>query len=169
VEFDGLFELIAVGNAFHRLDRQVVAARMFSWLDHEGGVALLWGSTPWHGDLPWQQAMTERFEEWTERLGATDRLPAGWEETMTRDPHEQVLRRAGFDYVGRFEFTAAQTWNASSICGFVYSTSFLSQGVLGDQREAFERDVERCLRGFESADALTITASYAYELARKRE
>jgi SAM-dependent methyltransferase len=131
VELEGPFELIAVGDAFHRLNRHLVAQRMFSWLPPEGCVALLWGSTPWHGDLPWQRAMAERFEEWTRRMDATDRVPAGWEEAMAREPHEQILRQAGFEYVGLLEFPAQQTWDARSLCGFVYSTSFLSQEVLG--------------------------------------
>jgi SAM-dependent methyltransferase len=167
VELDGLFELIAVGNAFHRLDRTVVARRRFSWLAPQGGVALLWGGTPWHGDQPWQRAIAARFEEWMRRVDATNRVPAGWEEAMAREPHDQVLRRAGFDDVGRFEFPSTQSWDAASLCGFVYSTSFWPLGVLGAEREAFERDIAGCLQAIEPAGAVTITADYSYDLARK--
>jgi SAM-dependent methyltransferase len=161
----GPFELIAVGNAFHRLDRTVVAQRMYSWLAPHGGVALLWSGTPWHGDLPWQRAIAARLQEWVHRLGATDRVPAGWEEAMAREPHDRVLRRAGFDDVGRFGFTSTQSWDGASLCGFVYSTSFLPLRVLGAEREAFERDVEDCLRAFEPVGAVAVTA--AYDLVRK--
>lgn len=41
VLLDGEFELIAVGNAFQRLNRRLVAERMYSWLCSGGGVALL--------------------------------------------------------------------------------------------------------------------------------
>jgi 2-polyprenyl-3-methyl-5-hydroxy-6-metoxy-1,4-benzoquinol methylase len=53
LDLDGPFELVAVGNAFHRLERSAVARRMFSWLEPEGGVALLWGGTPGRGSQPW--------------------------------------------------------------------------------------------------------------------
>ena len=165
VELDGSFELIAVGNAFHRLHRRLVAGRMISWLQPRGGVALLWGDTPWLGDRPWQRALAARFEDWMRRLDATDRVPPGWDEAIAREPHALILRRAGFVYVGRFEFPVNQTWDAPSLCGFAYSSSVLSLAVLGDKRQAFERDVERCLLGFDSTGTVASTAVYAYDFA----
>ena len=53
----GPFELVAVGNAFQRLNRPIVARRIFSLLQPGGAVALLWGDSPWAGDLPWQTAL----------------------------------------------------------------------------------------------------------------
>jgi SAM-dependent methyltransferase len=54
---EGPFDLVAIGNAFHRLKRQVVAEWVLSWLRPGGGIALLWGdilarATP-HGRQPW--------------------------------------------------------------------------------------------------------------------
>jgi SAM-dependent methyltransferase len=167
VVLDGFFELIAVGNAFHRLNRRLVAERMFSWLQPRGGVALLWADTPWHGDRPWQRALADQFEGWMRRLKATDRVPPGWQEAIAREPHALILRRAGFVYVGRFEFPMNQTWDAPSLCGFAYSSSVLSLAVLGDKRQAFERDIERCLRGFESTGSVASTAVFGYELATR--
>jgi SAM-dependent methyltransferase len=167
VALDGAFELIAVGNAFQRLDRQLVAERMFTWLRPGGGVALLWGGTPWAGDRPWQQAMAPLFEDWMAKVAATDRVPAGWEAAMAADPHEQVLRRAGLEYVGRFEFSVEETWTIETLTGFVYSTSFLNQEALGEKRAAFERDLAERLLACERDGSFAAVASYAYELARK--
>ena len=36
------FELAVIGNAFHRLDRDLVAARLLHWLRPGGCVALCW-------------------------------------------------------------------------------------------------------------------------------
>jgi hypothetical protein len=44
VVLEGPFELIAIGNAFHRLNRSLVAERMFDWIHGTGGVALLWAA-----------------------------------------------------------------------------------------------------------------------------
>jgi len=52
-------DLIAVGNAFHRLPRQAVAANA---LRPGGYLALAWGGSPWHGDSPWQLALTGLME-----------------------------------------------------------------------------------------------------------
>jgi hypothetical protein len=128
VVLDGPFELVAIGNAFQRLNRQVVGERMHSWLEPGGGVALLWGDSPWRGDRPWQTAMEELFVEWMAKTGVIDRVPAGWEASMRQDPHEQVLRRTGFEYVGKFEFTARQTWTLEHLLGSCTPPPFSTGG-----------------------------------------
>lgn len=167
VALEGPFELIAVGNAFQRVNRQAVAKRMGSWLQPGGGAALLWGDIPWRGDQLWQQAMAGLFEDWMATLETTDRVPPGWEAAMDRDPHEQVLGRAGFDYVGRFEFSVPQTWTIEMLRGFVYSTSFLNCEALGDKVSAFEQDLSERLLSHGTNGTFELHASYAYQLARK--
>jgi hypothetical protein len=140
---------------------------MYTWLQPGGGAALLWGGSPWAGDRPWQQAMAELFEDWMAKAGATYRVPAGWEAAMEQDPHEQVLRRAGFQYVGRVEFSVGQTWTLETLTGFVYSTSFLNRETLGEKLSAFESDLAERLLSYEHGGNFEVLASYAYELARK--
>jgi hypothetical protein len=41
---------------------------------------------------------------------------------VERDPHEQVLRRAGLSYEGKIEFSVATRWTVESLIGFAYST-----------------------------------------------
>src|SRR5262249_42575405 len=42
----GAFELVTIGNAFHRLRRDAVAADAFRWLEPGGFIALLWSTGP---------------------------------------------------------------------------------------------------------------------------
>jgi SAM-dependent methyltransferase len=42
----GSFDLVAIGNAFHRLPRDAVAASTFRWLRPGGFLALVWGGSP---------------------------------------------------------------------------------------------------------------------------
>jgi SAM-dependent methyltransferase len=167
VEVQGAFELVTIGNAFHRLKRQVVAEWVFSSLQPGGALALLWGDILARGDAAWQRAMGGLFEEWMVRLNATDRLPGGWEAAMDRQPHEQVLSRAGFDYVGNFEFVDEQTWTVRTLTGLVYSTSFLNREVLGEQAPAFEAELSALLHSYEPDGVFQVAASYAYQLATK--
>jgi SAM-dependent methyltransferase len=164
---EGRFELVAVGNAFQRLDRTRVARRMFDWLQPGGGVALVWGDSPWRGEQPWQNAMEDLFAEWMARAGASDRVPAGWEAAMDAEPHHEVLDRAGLDYLGKFEFTAEQIWTVETLAGFVYSTSFLNQSALGCQAARFEADLADRLLAAVPDGEFHQDASYAYELACK--
>lgn len=148
VVLDGRFDLVAIGNAFHRLDREAVARRLVPHLAARGCVALLWGGTPWGGDRPWQQVLGATLDRWRDAVGARDRVPAGWEAAIERDPHARVLERVGLAYEGRFDRTVVQRWSVTSLLGFVHSTSFLNRSALGDRADAFARDLEvQLLRG----------------------
>jgi ubiquinone/menaquinone biosynthesis C-methylase UbiE len=163
----GPFDLITIGNAFQRLNRSAVAERLLSWLKPGGSLALIWGDSPWRGDRPWQEAVEEVFVEWVAKAGATDRVPAGWEAAMVNDRHEQVLRRSGFEYAGKFAWMVEQTWTVETLAGFSYSTSILNRNVLGDRSGEFEKELAERLLPFANDGKFYESASYAYELARK--
>ena len=167
VVVEGSFELVTVGNAFHRLRRQQVADRVMSWLSPGGGLALVWAETPSEGELPWQKAMAEVFVEWMARADTADRVPAGWSAAMGDDPHEQVLRRSGFEYVGRFEFSEDLIWTVETLVGFAYSTSMLNQRALGGEVAPFEEDMAARLGSHTTDGTFRQPARFAYELARK--
>ncbi len=167
VTLAGRFELVAVGNAFHRFHRAVVAERVHSWLQPGGGLALVWGGLPWEGVEAWQRAVTALLKGWVAKVGATDRVPSGWQQVMDRHPHEQVLLEAGFEYVGKFEFVVEQAWTVETLTGFVYSTSFLNRDVLGDRATAFERDLAEVLQSHVLDGVFHESTRYAYQLARK--
>lgn len=165
VAVDGRFELVSIGNAFHRLQRRRVARRLLDWLQPGGGVALLWADTPAQGKQRWQQELAAVFEEWLTKAGTRELIPAGWQETMATEPPETVLRDAGLTYLGRFKFTATQTWTVESLIGFAYSTSILSRRALGDASATFERELAERLSPLATDGTFAASAGYAYELA----
>ena len=167
VALEGAFGLVAVGNAFHRLDRDAVARRIVPHLSARGCVVLLWGGTPWRGDRRWQQVLDDTLERWRDAVGAHDRVPEGWQEVIDRDPHERVLRRAGLSYEGEFEFSLVERWSVESLTGFVYSTSFLNRAVLGHHADAFEHDLRRQLLACCPGGVFEQDLTFAYELARR--
>lgn len=165
VDLEDPFDLITVGNAFQRLRRDVVASRMTSWLAPGGGVALIWGDMPWVGGTGWQKELLQLFVDWVERMGVADRVPSGFEEAMKHYPHESVLRRAGFDYLGKFEFLVEESWSLEELTGYMYSTSLLNRDVLRDRHAEFEQDLAGRLLEVEPTGRFSGPASYAYELA----
>ena len=169
VALDGRFDLVAVGNAFHRLERAAVARRLIDHLRPGGCIALLWSNTPWNGDQPWQQALRATLDRWRDRLGAHDRVPPGWQEAIRREPHAEVLADAGLTYEGGFEFPQVHRWTPDSLIGLVYSTSFLGRAVVGHHAEAFENDVRTTLAEVSSRGSFDHDPSCAYELARLAE
>jgi SAM-dependent methyltransferase len=163
----GSFELAVIGNAFHRLNRDLVAGRTLGWLKPGGCVALCWSSGPSVGEEDWQRALAATLDRWKAVLGADHRVPAGWDLPRQRRPDLQVLSDAGFEMAGRHEFAIEHRWSLPELAGYIRSTSFLPASVLGDQAAAFDADLAASLAPHSDSGAFTQTVSYAYDLARK--
>jgi SAM-dependent methyltransferase len=162
----GYFELAVIGNAFHRLDRDLVAARLLRWLRPGGYVALCWSNGPFQGGEQWQRALAAFLDRWRAALGVEDRVPANWDEPRRR-PDLQVLADAGFGEALHQEFAAEHRWRLPELAGYIRSTSFLPASVLGNQGAAFDEDLTAALAPFANGGAFTETVSFAYDLARK--
>lgn len=161
------FSLITIGNAFHRLRRDTVASRTGQWLKPGGYLALLWGGSPAEGDAAWQRAMRETVLRWQQRAGTAGRIPAGYEAGRAARPDAEVLRAAGLEIGGRFQFAAAHRWSEDAIAGYLASTSVLSPAALGEYAAAFDRDLRAALRASEPGGEFRQEASFAYDLARR--
>jgi hypothetical protein len=163
----GSFGLVAIGNAFHRLRRETVAASVLRWLRPGRFLALVWGGTPWEGGAPWQKAMSATLDRWMTRADGHGRIPPGYENARRERPDLTVLRESGFQLAGSCQFTATREWTPETLAGFVYSTSVLSRQALGGLAPAFEKDLQRELRAGEPTGRLRQEIRFAYELARR--
>jgi SAM-dependent methyltransferase len=163
----GHFELVVIGNAFHRLPRDLVASRVLGWLEPGGYLALCWSDSPWTRGTDWQRALGATLETWTAAREATDRIPAGWDRERKERPDLKVLSAAGFEAAGRYEFTSTVRWTIPELAGFARSTSFLPPSVLGDQAAAFDASLAGALGPYADGGHLTAPITFTYELARK--
>jgi SAM-dependent methyltransferase len=163
----GYFGLAVIGNAFHRLDRDLVAGRILGWLRPGGCVALCWSSGPWTGEENWQRALAATLDRWKAALGAEHRIPAGWDLPRQRRPDPQELSDAGFEVAGHHEFAIEHRWSVPELAGYIRSTSFLPASVLGGQAAAFDADLAASLGPHSDGGAFPQTVSFAYDLARK--
>lgn len=160
---DGSFDLVVIGNAFHRLRRSAVAALVFGWLRPGGHVALAWTDSPWNGDAPWQAALQEIMQRWR----PPDRIPDGYEQDRRERPDLTVLAEAGFETLGEYRFAVEHEWTAETITGFLMATSVHSRAALGDDAPAFEADLRRELLARSPDGVFRQRLSFAYELARR--
>jgi SAM-dependent methyltransferase len=163
----GHFDLVTIGNAFHRLPRAKVARAIFGWLRPAGFLALLWGGSPWFGDEPWQRALTATMDRWLRRPGAEERIPAGYAEARDGRPDADILAEMGFEIVGRYPFVMQRDWTAGEIAGNVASTSVLSQHALGERAAEFEADLRRALSDSRPDGRFQQVTELAYDLARR--
>ncbi len=100
----GWFGLVTIGNAFHRLPREAVAARLLRWLRPGGLLALVWGGSPDEpgpgGLTAWQQALVAVVRRWQAEAGR-GRLPDDYARGRRDRPDTVILTRAGFAAAGR--------------------------------------------------------------------
>ena len=163
----GYFELAVIGNAFHRLDRDLVAGRVLGWLRPGGHLALCWSSGPWAGEEDWQRALAATLAEWGTALGAEGRVPAGWDLARQRGPMPRSCPAPDSSPAGRQEFAVEQRWSLAELAGYIRSTSVLPASVLGDQAAAFDADLAARLGPHSDGGAFSQTVSFACDLARK--
>jgi SAM-dependent methyltransferase len=163
----GDFSLIVIGNAFHRLPRDLVARRVYDWLEPGGFLALCWTSGPGEGPLDWQAAYGRLLASWQEALGGGDRVPATWKPAREARPDLEVLAEAGFEVIGKFEFLVPHRWTPSELAGFARSLSTVPAAAVAAQSAAFDHSFAAELGPFLVDGHVTQTVSFAYDLLRK--
>ena len=163
----GHFSLVVIGNAFHRLPRDLVAGRVLGWLEPGGFLALCWSLGTQAGPLDWQVAFGALLSRWQTALGGVGRVPANWDQARRQRPDAAVLTSAGFELTGRFEFLAEHRWTLPELAGFARTLSILPTDTLADNAAAFDDSLSAELGLYARDGYLTEAVSFSYELAVK--
>ena len=158
------FELITIGEAFHRLDQRLIARRGMEWLQPGGGLAILWYVNYGRGDVEWQSMAAKVVRKWT---GREPRVVTNIPSAQKDPDFEEVLQTAGFEDVASYEFPTPHVWTLDDFVGYLYSTSGVSKRVLGDRADGFEADLRRTLLEYDAAGRYPETAMFGYILARR--
>jgi SAM-dependent methyltransferase len=156
----GYFDLVVIGSAFHRLDRELVAGRVLRWLRPGGYLAVCWSDDPSSGDQDWQRAFAAIVDTWQ----GEGRVPANWAEPRRQRPDAQVLSDAGFEVTGRREFVVKHHWTLAELAGYARSMSVFPPAVRGAQSAEFDAALAAALG---PATTFTATVTYARDLARR--
>lgn len=166
----GWFGLVAIGNAFHRLPREAVAARLLRWLRPGGLLALVWGGSPDEpgpgGLTAWQQAMVAVVRRWQAEAGR-GRLPDGCARVRRDRPDTVILTGAGFGAEGRREFAATRQWTADDLAGYQFSTSVLTRAALGGRAAELAADLRRELPAAAGPGPYRQDLTFACDLFRR--
>lgn len=160
----GLFQLVTIAQAFHWMDRDEVLRRLVPLIAPGGGIVLVGGTTIWGAPEPWAAVVVAVVRRW---LGE-ERRAGGGRHTETRAsshrPFEEILADAHFTNVQGGVYSYDHTWELDGIIGNLYSTSYCSPALFGDQRAAFEADLRRTLLDLEPTGRFVqaITADYRF-------
>jgi ubiquinone/menaquinone biosynthesis C-methylase UbiE len=162
------FDLVTIGEAFHRLDQGIVAVKSFSCLKPGSSIATLGSYSIFGGRESWHRAVLDVLSRWT-----TFPIPAPCARVGARthhnEPatHENALREAGFTEVATHSFEERNQWTIGSILGFLYSTSVCSKRILGSKVETFERELTAALLTIDKGGAYMESTLWGYTFGRK--
>ena len=164
----GSCELITIGEAFHRLDRRLTAARALEWLAPGGGLATMGCFSIKRGEEPWHEVLREVLRKWTDH-GSSTRPARPKKSPVPRgaDHDREVLRAIGFQDAGACDFPHPYVWTLDSILGNLYSTASLSKQALGGKAERFEAELRRALLAYDSSGRYPESLGFGYSLFRK--
>jgi hypothetical protein len=145
----GQFQLVTIGQAFHWMDRDEVLQRVGPLLVTGGGIALIGGTTIWGAPEPWARAVETVVRRW---LGEERRAGGGLHTGTRASNHrrfEDILADGGFARIETGAFNYRHTWDLDGVIGNLYSTSYCSPALLGENRAAFEADLRDALRALQ--------------------
>jgi ubiquinone/menaquinone biosynthesis C-methylase UbiE len=163
----GFFGLAVIGNAFHRLPRDQVAAGIARWLRPGGYLALAWSDGPSEGSAPWQQALSAAMRHWQARAGTAGRVPASYAHDRAARPGQAILTAAGLEPAGRREAREQHEWTPDTVTGFLLATSVLSRAALGGLAGEFGASIRRELLAAQPDGRLAQSVGFAVELYRR--
>jgi trans-aconitate methyltransferase len=161
------FELITIGEAFHRLDQRLIAKGALQWLQPGCCLASLGSDGVMAGKEPWQRLVAEIVRRWTSRARPSGDGAAQPQPISGPAHYQQVLHEAEFEDVASEAFVEAHTWTIETILGYLYSTSFCSKHVLGDIAEAFEADLRAALLAHGPSGTYREQIGFGYTIGRK--
>ena len=159
------FDLITIGEAFHRLDQRLVAKLALEWLMPGGCLATMGCYGVFNGKEKWQILGAEVVRKWTGSRPPTKSKKK--DQPRGPDHDQEILRAAGFEEVEIYKFPIPHVWTLDSIIGFQYSTSVTSKRALGEDTGKFEADLRGTLLTYDSRGEYSATLSCGYTLARR--
>ena len=163
----GAFDLITIGDAFHRLDQPLMARQSLVWLKPGSCLVTMGGEGNLSGRETWQRTVTEVAHRWMARA-----FPGGWGVARAGadtgpGSQERVLRAAGYIDVTDHAFHEPRGWSFEEIIGYLQSTSVCSRKALGGDFEAFEAELRAALGDPPPSLRFSETMRWGYTVGRK--
>jgi ubiquinone/menaquinone biosynthesis C-methylase UbiE len=160
-------EMTTIGEAFHRLDQQVVAERTREWLQPGGYLAVMGSyslASEWE---PWQRVVAEIALKWTGRHMATGGVSTVAMPSSGPDYIQAALREVGFEDVVSSTFVEPYDWSIETIVGNLFSTSLGSHHALGEKAAAFEADLRAALLAHDPGEHYHEDLRFGYTIGRR--
>ena len=132
----GPFRMAVFGQSFHWMDRRLVAERVYDLLAPDGHLVVLAAGGFHTGTTPWEAEIVRALEKW---LGPERGAGGGVYHQGER--HEQALDKTRFRNVTITDINVQESWSIDELVGLLFSTSYASRAVLGDNAAGFEQEL----------------------------
>jgi len=137
----GRFRMAAMGRSFHWMDRDATLVALDELIEPNGAVAVLGEhhtNAPENSFKPIWDAIIKKWAP--EAFEAREvRQRPDWES------HETILRRSPFSRIERLAAVSRRETSIEELIGRSYSQSVSSLAALGDNADAFERELRESL------------------------
>jgi SAM-dependent methyltransferase len=161
------FELVTIGDAFHRLDQQIATEQTLLWLKPGCCLAVMGNCSLASDWEAWQHIVAQIVHKWTGRAVSTGGVSTPHVPVGSTEHIEIVLQKSGFEEVGSYSFSEPHSWTLEAILGNLYSLSVCSKRVLGSNTEAFEAELKAGLLTHNPGGLYHETMRFGYTLGRK--
>lgn len=160
----GSFRMATFGASFHWMDRLRVGNLIYDRLEKHGHLVVLSPGSIHSGTSKWEIAIQDLLRKW---LGPERR--AGGGVYLEGERHEALLRKTRFGEAHIHHTSVNEEWTIDQIIGCLYSTSFASKAVLGNNQEAFERELRATLHGLNPEGRFETLREYSAISATRQE
>lgn len=160
------FDLVTIGEAFHRLVPRVVTSLAFRLLRPGGCLATLGTDNRFSGDEPWEVAYRAVRDRWIARSfpdGFGLVLPGGARDQADR---EAAMGAAGFVDVQGHDYEETEEFSLDELVGYLASTSGCSRKAIGPDFDLWVDELRSAL-GADNSTRFTEHVRWGYTLARK--
>ena len=159
----GSYELVVIGSAFHWMDRPVVAAKAHQLLVPGGLFAVLGNPTPLT-QIQRREGVGAAIAAIQDRWFNPDDFPRS--NSMLIRP-EEVIQTSPFGRSTLFSVPTCHEWDVSSLVGFLRSTSWRPDQVLGPRFADFVTELEHAVQAVEPTGRWTCDGNVEVILARR--
>lgn len=156
-------DLVTICRAFHWMDQPLVLQRLVGQTTDAGVVAVFGDSSFWAADSLWKKAVRRVIQDF---LGEERRAGEGTFSHHNR-PYSDILAESPFGDVEEITVPIQRVWNAESILGYLYSTSFAARPLFGGRLAEFETAVKAVLADYSDEDVFAEDNEFVIRLGRK--
>jgi len=158
----GSYRLVVIGSAFHWMDRPVVAAKAHQMLQHGGLFAVLGNPGPLN-QIQRREGVGAAIADVQDRWINLDERD--WQRRLARP--EEVIRASPFGASTVLSVPTRQEWDVPTLVGFLRSTSFRPDQVLGRRFQQFADEVAEAVLSVEPTGQWTYEGSVEVIIARR--